>query len=246
MRTLLSTLLLLVFSHLAISQKIGIEEELLAGPEWFQGSVMLTTGKEVKGLIKYNDKTDIVCLENSRESKSFTARHVSAFEFYDEVEQKQRVFYAVEVEDKVNNVKRPLFFEVLVDSKEFALISKIAPIRFERREYTTPAMFNPATGSFTAGRYYGYPTTISQTETLFLFSKEGEVRPFLEIKEKEVDGMFFDRSVIKNRILDNDVLKRFTNSYYKALISYAKENSLNIKEKKDIIQLLEYYNQLAN
>jgi hypothetical protein len=245
MRTLLTTLLMAIMCQTVFSQ-ISIDEQLLAGPEWFEGSVLLTNGKEFKGLIKYNDKTDIVCLENSRESKSFTARHVKGFEFFDEVEKKQRVFFSVEVEDKVNNIRRPLFFEVLVDSREFALLSKIAPIRVERREYSTPAMFNPATGSFTAGRYYGYPATISHTETLFLFSKEGEIRPFLEIKEKEIDGMFFDRSVVKNRLLDGEVLKRFTNHHYKELVSYAKENSLSIREKGDVITLLNYYNTLNN
>ncbi len=243
MKSILYVSLLLVISIAAFSQ-VSIEEELLAGPEWFQGSLMLNSGKEYKGLIKYNDKTDIVCLENGRESKSFTARHVRGFEFFDEVAQEQRVFYSVEVEDKVNNVKRPLFFEVLVDTKDFALISKIAPIKMERKEYSTPAMFNPATGSFTAGRYYGYPSTVSQTETLFLFSKEGEIRPILEIKEKEIDGMFFDRSIVKNRILDHDVLKRFTNPHYSTLLSYAKENDLSIKEKKDLITLLHYYKSL--
>jgi hypothetical protein len=245
MRTLLTSIMLIVFSNHAISQ-LAINEELLAGPEWFDGSILLTNGKEYRGLVKYNDKTDIVSIENGRESKSFTARHVKGFEFFDEVAQQQRLFFSVEVEDKINNIKRPLFFEVLVDSKEFALLSKIAPIRVERREYSTPAMFNPATGSFSAGRYYGYPATISHTETLFLFSKEGEIRPLLEIKEKEIDGMFFDRSIVKNRILDDEVLKRFTNHHYKKLVSYAKENSLSVKEKGDLITLLKYYNTINN
>jgi hypothetical protein len=245
MRIAFTTLLFVVFSTAAFPQ-IEIDDELIAGPEWFEGSILLNSGKEIEGLIKYNDKNDIVSIENGRNSKSFTARHVNAFEFFDEVEKRQRVFYSVEVEDKINNVKRPLFFEVLVDSKEFALISKIAPIRVERKEYSTPAIFNPATGSFTAGRYYGYPATISHTETLFLFSKEGEMRPILEIKEKEIDGMFFDRSVVKNRILDDEVLKRFTTHHYKELVNYARENSLSIKEKNDLITLLKYYNSINN
>ena len=245
MRTLLTCLLLIFLSDRTFSQS-DINDELLAGPEWFKGSLLLTNGREYDGLIKYNDKTDIVSLENGRESKSFTARHVRGFEFFDEVAQQQRVFFSVEVEDKINNIRRPLFFEVLVDSKEFALLSKIAPIRVERREYSTPAMFNPATGSFSAGRYYGYPATISHTETLFLFSKEGEIRPLLEIKEKEIDGMFFDRSVVKNRVLDDEALKRFTSNHYKTLVSYAKENSLNVKQKGDLITLLKYYNTINN
>lgn len=245
MRSLLAIILLLSSLNTTFAQS-NIDDELLAGPEWFQGSVLLTTGKELEGLIKYNDKTDIVSVENGRYSKSFTARHVKAFEFFDEVVKKQRVFYSVEVEDRINNAKRPLFFEVLVESRDFALVSKIAPIRMERKEYTTPAMFNPATGGFAAGRYYGYPSTISQTETLFLFSKEGEIRPFLEIKEKEIDGMFFDRSYVRNRVLDEEVLKRFTSGHYKQLISYAKQNSLSIKEKDDLITLLKYYNSIVN
>lgn len=221
-------------------------DDLLAGPEWFDGSVMLNNGHEIKGLIKYNDKTDIVSIENARLSKSFTARHVKAFEFYDEVERKQRVFYSVDIEDRVYQVQRPLFFEVLVDLQDFALLSKIAPIRIDKREYATPAMFNPATGGFSAGRYYGYPSTISHTETLFFFSKDGKLKPFLEIKEKEIDGMFVDRSIVKNRIVNPDLLKKYTSSHYSQLVSFAQKNDLDLKEKDDLVSLLNHYQQLRN
>ncbi len=217
---------------------------LLAGPEWFDGSVLLTNGREIKGLIKYNDKTDIVSIESGRLSKSYTARHVRAFEFYDEIAEKQRIFYAVEVEDRFYNVKRPLFFEALADLKNFAVISKVAPIRIDKREYATPAMFNPATGVFTAGRYYGYPSTISYTETIFFLSRDGELRPFLEIKEKEIDGMFTDRSVVKNTILDADLLAKFTGPHHRALMQFAGKNNLDLKNKEDLLTLMAYYRDL--
>lgn len=236
-------LLVMLCSFPSLSQSY---DDLLAGPEWFDGSVMLNNGHEIKGLIKYNDKTDIVSIENARLSKSFTARHVKAFEFYDEVERKQRVFYSVDIEDRVYQVQRPLFFEVLVDLRDFALLSKIAPIRIDKREYATPAMFNPATGGFSAGRYYGYPSTISHTETLFFFSKDGKLKPFLEITEKEIDGMFVDRSVVKNRIVNPDLLKKFTSSHYSQLVSFAQKNDLDVKEKDDLVSLLHHYQQLRN
>jgi hypothetical protein len=241
--TVLASLVLLLSTNFILAQS-SFEEDLLAGPEWFYGSLMLNNGKEVKGLIKYNDKTDIVCLETGRETKTYTARHAKGFEFYDEVEKKQRIFYTVEVEDRVNNAKRPLFFEVVVELNDFAVLSKLAPIRVDKREYTTPAMFNPATGSFSAGRYYGYPSTISHTETLFLFSKDGEIRPYLEITEKEIDGMFYDRSVVKNRIIDDETLKNFTSPYYNDLINYAAKNELDLKRKNDFIAVMKYYNSL--
>jgi hypothetical protein len=241
MRTLICSLLLLATSTVFAQ---SFEEEFLAGPEWFEGSVLTNSGTEIKGLVKYSDKTDIVCVETGRETKSYTARHLRAFEFYDAVAERQRVFYSVAVEDRIQNVKRPLFFEVVLESKEFALMSKIAPIRVEKREYSTPAMFNPATGAFSAGRYYGYPSTISYTETLFIFSKEGDIRPLLEIKEKDIDGMFFDRSVVKNKFIDEDALKNYTSPFYNKLVDYARANELNMKQKKDLIAVLEYYNKL--
>lgn len=229
-----------------LSAQNPIKDDLLAGPEWFEGSLLLNNGREYTGLIKYNDKSDIVSIENGRIAKSYTARHVKAFEFFDEIENKQRVFYAVDIEDRIYNVKRPLFFEVLVELKDFAVLSKVAPIRIDKREYATPAMFNPATGGFSAGRYYGYPSTISHTETIFLMSKEGELRPFLEIKEKEINGMFVDRSVVKNKILDEDLLMRFTGPHYTQLLRFAEKNELNIKEKKDLISLLKHYQATYN
>ena len=134
MKSLLATAFLLSYYSLSFAQPSNSDEYILAGPEWFSGSVLLNNGSEIKGLIKYNDKTDIVCLESTRVSKSFTARHVKAFEFFDEIEQKQRVYYSVEIEDRNNNIKRPLFFEVLLELKNFALISKLAPIIIEKRE----------------------------------------------------------------------------------------------------------------
>ncbi len=239
---LLLLLSLLLFSFPGINAQSY--DGLLAGPEWFDGSVLLTNGREIKGLIKYNDKTDIVSIESGRISKSYTARHVQAFEFYDEIAEKQRIFYAVEVEDRSYNVKRPLFFEVLADLKNFAVISKLAPIRIDKREYATPAMFNPATGVFTAGRYYGYPSTISYTETIFFLSRDGELRPFLEITEKEIDGMFADRSVVKNTILDADLLEKFTGSHYRTLMQFSRKKNLDLKNKEDLIALMTHYRDI--
>lgn len=243
MKFLLPILLLL---PAFLNAQSSIEDiEIFPGPEWYQGSILLNNGKELEGLIKYNDKNDIVCFERGRDSRSFTARTVKAFEFFDEIEKKQRVFYAVPVEDTRHNVKRPLFFEVLMDLKNFAVLSKISPIKFEKREYTTPAIFNPATGSFSAGRYYGYPSTVSHTETLFVLSKNGLIKPYLQIIEKDVDGMFYDRSISKNIILDNDALKINTSPYYNKLQSFAKQNDLSFDHKNDLIAILKYYEQLS-
>lgn len=221
------------------------EHGIFAGPEWFEGSVMLMSGREIKGLIKYNDKSDIVSIENGHESRSFTARHVKAFEFYDELATKQRIYYSIEIEDRFYKLKRPVFFEVLMDLNQFAVISKISPIHLEKKEYATPAIFNPVNGVFSSGRYYGYPSTISYTERIFLISRQGELRPYLEITEKEVDGLFHDKTISKNKVLDDQLLKKFTGSKYKNLVEYAELNNHDLGQKKGLIATLQFYKTLS-
>jgi hypothetical protein len=242
MKASLTLLLIILTSIHSLSQ--DSEHGILVGPEWFDGSLMLMSGREIKGLIKYNDKSDIVSIENGHESRSFTARHVKAFEFYDEIETKQRIYYSIEIDDRSHKLKRPVFFEVLMDLDQFAVISKISPIHMEKKEYATPAIFNPVNGAFSGGRYYGYPSTISYTERIFLISREGELRPYLEITEKEIDGLFHDRTISKNKILDDQLLKQFTGSKYKDLVKYATINKHDLSQKKGLIATLQFYKTL--
>lgn len=232
----------LIITPLSFGQ--SSDHGIMAGPEWFDGSLLLMTGREIKGLVKYNDKTDIVSIENGRESRSYTARHVKAFEYYDEIEKKQRIFYSVEIDDRFYKVKRPVFFEILMELETFAVLSKISPIHLEKKEYATPAIFNPVNGAFTGGRYYGYPSTISFTERIYFLGKEGELRPYLEITEKEIDGLFFDRTINKNKILDQEVLRRFTGAKYKDILQYATGNDLHLDVKQDLITALTFYSAL--
>ena len=99
-------------------------------------------------------------------------------------------------------------------------------------------------GAFSGGRYYGYPSTISYTERIFLISREGKLRPYLEITEKEIDGLFHDRTISKNKILDDQLLKQFTGSKYKDLVEYATINKYDLSQKKGLIATLQFYKTL--
>src|SRR5690349_15417124 len=112
------TTLLLAFVQILSAQSLVEDVDFFPGPEWFQGTVVLNTGEEIQGLLKYNDKVDILSFEKGRDSRSFTARSVKTFSFYDEIQQTQRSFVSIPVEDTRNNVKRPLFFEVVMELNE--------------------------------------------------------------------------------------------------------------------------------
>jgi hypothetical protein len=240
---LLLFLSLSFISHLSIGQPSDAFAS--TDSEWNEGSILLKNGKELKGLLKYSHKSDLLSYENGSTSKSFTARQVTGFEFFDDVDQKQRVFYSAPYEDAKRDVQRQLFFELLMDFEGFAVLSKVAPVKLDKREYSTPAMFNPIAGSFSAGKYYGYPSTISQTETIFLMSTDGLITPYLEITEKDIDGTFFDRFKKRNKILNEEALKDYTENHYKQLLAFAKRNDLSLKVKGDLLKIFEYYGELA-
>ena len=245
MKTIILSIVLVLTANGLEAQSIAEDVDFFAGPEWYEGTIVLNSGAKLKGLLKYNDKADILSYECGRESRSFTARSVKTFQFFDEIAGKSRSFCTISIEDRKHNVKRPLFFEVVMELNDFVLLSKLSPIKFEKREYTTPAIFNPGTGSFSAGRYYGFPSTISLTETLFVMSSDGHVHPYLQIVDKDVDGVLFDRSSTKNRILDEEAIKNSTGPRYKKLTAFAKENDLHFDEKNELLKILSHYQQLT-
>jgi hypothetical protein len=87
-------------------------KESIFNPElvWGEGSILLNDGSELKGLVRYNDKDNVLSYQSGDQSGSYTSRHVRHFEFFDERTNKQRIFYSFPFEDPQNNVERNLFF----------------------------------------------------------------------------------------------------------------------------------------
>ena len=100
---------------------------------------MTNDGSEAKGLLKYNDKNGLLSYENGSDSRTFTARNVVGFEFFDEGMRKQRIFYSFPYEDSQNNIKRPLFFEVIKEFESFAVLSKVDPLEIDHEPVSSPA-----------------------------------------------------------------------------------------------------------
>ena len=108
----------------AFGQDVLVQSALPLSIEWSSGSAMTNDGTELKGLLKYNDKSGLLFYENRNDTKTLTARKVVGFEFFDEKLGKQRVFYSFPYEDSKNNIKRPLFFEAIKEFERFAVLSK--------------------------------------------------------------------------------------------------------------------------
>jgi hypothetical protein len=215
----------------------------LAGTEWYEGIVVLDNGQILRGIIKYNARNEVLSYESGQFSKSFAPKHVTAFQFTDDATGCQRVFYSIPFEDSRNNIERKIFFEHILDAGDFMVLSKVSPLRLEKKEYNPPA-FIPIAGSITGGKYYGYPTAFNSSETLFFMTKQGMITPYLETSEREIDGVFFDRTRKRNKILNRDILKHLTKPYYTQLISFAKKENLLLNSKDDVIRILNHYKKL--
>lgn len=219
-------------------------KEMLPDIEWGEGSVILNEGTEIKGSIRYNDKNGLVSFESGSDNRSFTARSILGFEFFDHAVNRQRIFYTIEYDDSKGNGKRPLFFEVLKDFKTFAVLAKMDPVGIKQKQNQGAAFSN---GAIAVGVGGGTTTKINQTETVYIMNSTGEIKPYLNITRKVVDRTLYDRSKIKNKIIDDSLLKEyFVEPGYSKMIQYAEGKNLNFDVKEDLLLILEYYQDVMN
>ena len=237
----LFTLILTCVSLFCFSQEAKL---LTNNQEWYDGSILLSDGTELKGLVKYNDRNSVLSYLDGENTKAFSQRSVLGFEFFDESIQRQRVFYTIPYEDSQTGVKRPLYFEVIREYKTFAILSRYEPLETKQKTQTSPS-----------GGLNGMPTytrtstlEISQTETIFLMHKDGTIKPYFRIMNIE-DGtknlITQKDTKTKTRMFDEDLLAEYlTRPVYDDLQRYAKENNLKFKRKEDFMKIVAYYDSL--
>jgi hypothetical protein len=249
----LSCLLVAVFS---MYQTVGQDEKKSPKMEllndrggWSEGSILLADNTELNGMIKYNDREGILSYNNGDNTRAFGPRSVMGFEFFDEVQRRQRVFYTLDYESPKDNVRKPQFFEMLREYKKFAVLVKCDPIQTERRSPVMARPFDPLNAvnpgpASTANSKY---TVVSQLETVYLMGTDGEIEAYFKNK-LEQNGM---RSIftgeddrIRSEVIDRDLLEKYTGAeLYAKMASYAKENDLAFRTQDDLLKILDYHKE---
>ena len=248
-----AALLLIFFSCNLLAQKTKKQEARLLSDraEWFEGSIMLTNGNELKGLIKYNDRNGVLSYQDDTEFRVFTPLRVAAFEFFDESKQKQRIFYTLTYEDYETNVDRPFFFEVLKEYKSFAILSKSDRLDIDQKNTSTSfSGFSSSAGIADPYAPREVRLVISQTETIYIMKSTGEISPYFKVINTD-DGT---KSLIlagrdtktKNKMIDPELLEEFiAPSDYEKLWQYADTNNLSFKKKEDFLKILDFYDEIS-
>jgi hypothetical protein len=227
--------LLLILNSSLFAQKEKRNESLLDDTaEWFEGSVTMSDGSELKGLVKYNENSGILGFQDKTDPKTLTASRVASFNFNDLRRQKQRIFVSLPYDDPSTDIVTPRFFEVLKEYSTFAVLSHTGPIYVA----DDSKIMNPY--AMPSGTRMG----TSQTETIFLMNSEGEIKPYIiNIYRDTNSGTGYVKE--SSKLLDNDLLEEFIKEpHYQKLNKFAKQNGLKFKQKEDFLKILNYYDEL--
>ncbi|MGC3945728.1 MAG: hypothetical protein QM762_14605 [Chryseolinea sp.] len=201
------------------------------------GSVQTLDDEIVKGKITFNDNQGIVTVDQGRESRSFTSRKAAGFNFYDTALLRHRVFLVFDYTDEAVGFTKPAFFEVLAEFKSFAVLSKIDPVEVKPQKGVLPRVAPTMVGA-------DHTKVAFQTETIFIVNDSGEIERYLELREKEIEGVLGDTRSHRKKYIDRNLIKEYTGVHYEALESFADTNKLEFNVKEDLIKILGHYKVL--
>ena len=247
MRSTIVLLLLVIIPLLSFAQKNkkkSEEEDLRTTVhQWYEGSILTTKDEELKGLIKYDDRNGVLSYQSGEQQRSFSPRSVTAFEFFDESSQKQRLFYSLEAVDPQTDMLRFAFFELIRDFKNFAVLLKVEPLEVETRPTVGPGVGPTGNPAFATGQT---GTVLSQVEAIYFMRPSGELTRYLKTTTIDDVRLLSLRDGPKvSGDVEEDVLANFvTEPIYEKLKAYAKENRLKFKRKDDFMKILDYYETL--
>lgn len=236
---LLSLIFFIVTPTATHAQTTLVDGVVVSDTKWYEGSILLKTGSELRGLVRYNDKTGILQYENGSNTGSYLPRTVEGFEFLDEETGRQRVFYSLPYQEAENTLSRPYFFEVLLELKDFAILSRVSSLDVDTK--TKHHFYDPAYPTSSGLLGTTKKTSYSQSEIIFFMRPTGEIIPYLELTETEIDKPLFDRSVSKSKVLNKDVLEEIVGPVYENLRAYAKEHDLKFTDRDNLIEIFKYY-----
>lgn len=216
-------------------------QKLLAGLAeaggWGDGMIILKNGAELKGLVRYNNKSGILYYQNGDDSKTLVSKSVLGFQFIDPQTGKERVFLTIDYEDRQSSMKVPLFFEMLREYKEQLILSRVEPVQVKVKG---GAQSKP--GSFDLDG--STRTIVDQFEIIYFKSHDDLPKPYLQIRQKEVDRPLYDRSAQRTKIVNAELLKEWAGVHYKELNEYVKSKGMDLENKEDLLLALDYLDSL--
>jgi hypothetical protein len=238
-------LLILLFFTAAYCPAQELDNLMKVTPVWAIGKLVLQEGEVVTGELFYDELQSVLHYraKYGDRPKLYTSNDVASFELEDRETNKKRTFYAFDFEDPEKNVLRPLFFEVIQEYREFAVLLKTDPAEFNQQVGTRKSAVQQQNAMQTSG----HVMRAQQVQTLCFMDTKGLIEPYVSIEIREIDGMLTDRVVNKHKTLDKTLPEKyFGKAEYQKMRQYAKENSLDLDKLPDFLKVISYFSTLAH
>ncbi|MCE2997651.1 MAG: hypothetical protein ACK5RG_09755 [Cyclobacteriaceae bacterium] len=176
-----------LISAFIISSQVVLGQQF-AFELWHEGKLVLETSDTLRGLVKYDQQSDIIQIKIKGQLQSYTARKVLFVEIFDAGAKRYRQFYSLPFSAN-NTYKTPIFFELICEGK----ITVLCREKLEYRTVSSPYY------------YYGTTTRLVLVNTYFLLKPDGTISEFegrkadwlrlMDDREREVKGFVKDNKL---------------------------------------------------
>lgn len=181
---------------------------------WHEGKLILLSGEEVKGKIKYSLEADLAQVNVENTIQTYSARKILFFEIFDETTSRYRQFYALPYDIRPS-YKVPMLFEVLYENT-ITLLCREAVIQENVPQYNYYSYY-----------YYGnrFATRYRLDYEYFFLDQEGDIIKYNQKKENLYEILTSQSNALEKYIKENKLkldrqrdLVRIT-AYYNSLIN---------------------------
>jgi hypothetical protein len=203
---------------------------------WNRGAILLTDNSRLSGFIQNNERLGLIKFKptlDQSEEQSFQEKRIVKMEYFDAELSRKRKFYSLNFKDEERGFQDEVLFEIIMECKEFAVLSKKSNVQKALRERSTNYGF-----SFTTAGY-------EQFEKIFLVGVDGkaELVQVSSAFEKEKGKLL---AMPVSPYFDKETFKKFVGPAWKDINSYVKKEKLKLTEKDDLVSVLEFYQQLQD
>lgn len=199
--------------------------------EWRKGSIILDNNSTIKGLIQFNDKLGMIKFKRTPDSaeESFVETSIAAMQFYEEDTQNWRNFASFNIREEETGRQGALLFEVLMEFKGFALLTRIEPVNVAIRDRQN------VYGAYQISRVrVGY----EQFEKLCLVNEEGDATLVLAVSEFERNKLSMASKL--KPILDKRAIEKYLGDDWDKFQELVKTNKLKLTKRDDFLRAFEY------
>lgn len=218
----LGLILFLVLDVQAQFDSLGVKTS------WNKGSITLRDNVSIQGQVQFNDKLGTIMFRKNPddEPEMFSEINIAAMTFYDEKTARWRKFGTFDINDVQTGRHYRKVLEILMEFKDFALLS-----RAERVNFATRNMLKEQ------NRYPNAKIGYVQFERFLLIDAEGIARDVLVVNEFERDKFVIAKDI--KPFLNKEHIKKYLKDDWTNFQAIVKTNKLKLKKKEDFLAAFE-------